>query len=221
VRRVLAFAVTRVSAAEVLRTLSGDRALEAAPLVAAILLCGSLYGAFMGTYACDSPERLKMVAYAAVKVPLLVLATTALCLPGFFVFNTVAGLRDAFARALRAILAGQAGSAVALASLGPLIRIVYSSGVSHRWALLANSALFTLATLGGHMVLLRQYRRLVGEEPRHRLMLRLWLGMYAFVGTQLGWMLRPFVGAPGLPVTFFRDEPFSNAYVAIAQLLVS
>jgi hypothetical protein len=31
-------------------------------------------------------------------------------------------------------------------------------------------------------------------------------------------MLRPFVGAPGLPVTFFRDEPFSNAYVAVAKL---
>jgi hypothetical protein len=209
-----------VSPVEVLRTLAGDCASEAAPLVAAILLGGSLYGAFMGTYACVSPERLKMVAYAAIKVPLLIVVTTALCLPGFFVFNTLAGLRDAFARALRAILAGQAGSALALASLGPVIRVVYTSGVSHRWALLANSAVFTLATLAGQMVLLRQYRRLVGEEPRHRVMLRLWLGVYALVGTQLGWMLRPFVGTPGLPVTFFRDEPFSNAYVAIAQLFM-
>jgi hypothetical protein len=205
---------------EVLRTLAGDSASQAAPLVAAIFLGGSLYGAFMGTYACDSPERLKMVAYAAIKVPLLIVVTTALCLPGFFVFNTVAGLRDAFASALRAILAGQAGSALALASLGPVVRVVYSSGVSHKWALVANFATFTLATLAGQMVLFRQYRRLVREEPRHRFMLRLWLGLYALVGMQFGWMLRPFVGTPGLPVTFFRDEPFSNAYVAIAQLLM-
>jgi hypothetical protein len=32
-------------------------------------------------------------------------------------------------------------------------------------------------------------------------------------------MLRPFVGAPDLPVAFFRQEPFTNAYVEIAGLI--
>ena len=50
-------------------------------------------------------------------------------------------------------------------------------------------------------------------------MLMIWVGLYAFVGMQMGWMLRPFIGDPGLPVAFFRQEPFSNAYVVIARLI--
>jgi hypothetical protein len=50
------------------------------------------------------------------------------------------------------------------------------------------------------------------------LLLLAWTLLYAFVGMQMGWMLRPFVGSHDLPVTFFRDEPFSNAYIAILQL---
>ena len=46
-----------------------------------------------------------------------------------------------------------------------------------------------------------------------------WLIAYTFVGIQMGWMLRPFVGTPGIPVTFFRQEPFTNAYVVIAKLV--
>jgi hypothetical protein len=201
-----------------LDALSVGDAAEPRTLVSTIVVAGSFYGAFMGSYACDSAARLKMVLFAAIKVPMLIVATTGLCLPGFFVFNTVAGLRDAFARAIRAILAGQAGSALALASLAPAVRFVYASGVGHRWALIANTGIFTLATLAGQMVLLRQYRPLIEEQPRHRQMLRLWLCLYAFVGTQLGWMLRPFVGAENLAVTFFREGAFSNAYVAVGQL---
>ena len=37
-------------------------------------------------------------------------------------------------------------------------------------------------------------------------MLRAWVGIYAFVGIQLGWTLRPFLGAPGEPARFFRGD---------------
>jgi hypothetical protein len=214
----------RIALAQIVEALSAGaesrakRLLRPRTLVSTIVVAGAFYGGFMGSYACHSVERIRMVAFAAIKVPMLILATTALCLPGFFVFNTVAGLRDAFGRAIRAILGGQAGSALALASLAPVIRFVYASGVDHRWALIVNTGFFTLATIAGQMVLLRLYRPLIAEQPRHVQMLRLWLCLYAFVGTQLGWMLRPFVGAAGIPVTFFRDEPFSNAYVAVAHL---
>jgi hypothetical protein len=212
--RVLAW----TPAHELLQALGHGAASEARPLFTTIVAAGSLYGAFMGSYACHSLERLQMVLFSAVKVPLLIFATTGVCLPAFFVFNTVAGLRDAFGRAMRAIVAGQAATALALASLAPVVRFLYLSGIAYRPALIANSLLFTLATLAGQHVLACHYRRLIDEHPRHRLMIRLWLALYAFVGTQMGWMLRPFVGAPDVAVTFFRDEPFSNAYVAIAHL---
>jgi hypothetical protein len=204
--------------ASLLHDLGRGEATETRPLVRTVLWAGATYGAFMGSYACDSLDRLKMVTYAALKVPLLIFSTTAICLPGFFVFNTVAGLRAAFARSVRAIAAGQAASAIALASLAPFARFAYASGIEYRRALALHSVLFAVATAAGHAVLVRHYRRLIEEEPRHRAMLRLWVTLYAFVGMQMGWTLRPFLGTRDMPVTFFRDEPFSNAYIVIAQL---
>jgi hypothetical protein len=52
-------------------------------------------------------------------------------------------------------------------------------------------------------------------------MLRAWLITYAFVGIQMGYLLRPFVGNPDQPVSFFREEAWGNAYVTVAKLIWS
>jgi len=188
-------------------------------LLATILIAGPLYGAVMGSFAFTSAERLLMILYAAIKMPLLIGVTSLLCLPGFFVLSTVLGLRDAFGRSLRAILTSQAALVLVLASLGPITRVVYFSGVSHSQAILANALMFSIATAAAQIVLWRLYRPLIAMDRRHFAMLWTWVLLYAFVGMQMGWMLRPFVGTPDQPVTFFRDEPFSNAYMVIFGML--
>jgi MFS family permease len=35
---------------------------------------------------------------------------------------------------------------------------------------------------------------------------RVWIIIYALVGAQMGWVLRPFIGSPDVPFTFFRDR---------------
>jgi hypothetical protein len=184
-----------------------------------VLIFGSLYGAFMGTFHLDSPHRLLQVLYSGVKVPLLLFATSAVCLPGFFVLNTVLGLRDDLRAALRAILTGQAAFGVTLASLAPLTRFWYFSSDSYRAALLFNAGAFAVGALAGQMVMLRHYRPLIRRNRIHRVTLVAWLVLYAFVGMQMGWMLRPFIGSPNMPTTFFRQEPFTNAYVVILGLI--
>ncbi len=34
----------------------------------------------------------------------------------------------------------------------------------------------------------------------------------------MAWVLRPFVGSPGKPITFFRQEAWGNAYVEVAGI---
>src|ERR1051326_67344 len=135
-------------------------------LALTILAAGAIYGALMGTYSLASAQRYLMILYAAAKVPLLIFATTAVCLPGFFVMNTVLGLRDDFARVMRAILAGQAALTAALASLAPITEFCYQCGVSYQRALIVNALMFTLATAVGQVVLLRRYRPLTAEPSR-------------------------------------------------------
>lgn len=52
-----------------------------------------------------------------------------------------------------------------------------------------------------------------GKEIRLNI-LRFWLGLYAFVGTQLGWTLRPFFGSPGKAFELFRNRD-SNFYLSV------
>jgi hypothetical protein len=45
-----------------------------------------------------------------------------------------------------------------------------------------------------------------------------WVLIYAVVGAQMGWILRPFVGSPELPFVLFRNRE-SNFFEAIARTL--
>ena len=184
-----------------------------------IVACGAIYGGVMGGFGGLSGDRPWLVAYAAAKVPLLLLATLALCLPSYFVLSTLLGLRGDFAVALRAVIASQAALAVILAALAPLVLVWYASTDAYQPSILFNAAMFAIASLGGQVLLRRAYRPLIARTPRHRLMLRAWVGIYAFVGIQLGWTLRPFLGAPGEPARFFRGGDWESAYVIVARMI--
>jgi hypothetical protein len=179
-----------------------------------LVFCGLFYGAVMGAFG----GRPWQVAYSALKVPLLLLATLALSLPSYFVTNTLLGLRADFVGALRAIVASQAALTIVLAALAPLTVFWYASSAHYQAAILFNATMFAVASLASQVVLSRGYRPLIARNPKHRWLLRTWIMIYAFVGIQMGWTLRPFVGAPSEPVRFFRGGDFENAYVIVARM---
>jgi hypothetical protein len=52
---------------------------------------------------------------------------------------------------------------------------------------------------------------------RHvKVVFRIWLIVFALVGAQMGWVLRPFIGNPRLPFTWFRDRE-SNFFEAVTK----
>lgn len=188
-------------------------------LMLLLFVCAAGYGAGMGSFRGDGPTRPLQIGYSALKTPLLLMATFGTALPSFVVLNTLLGLRDDVRQAIRAVAASQAGFTVVLLSLAPLTVFWYACGPSYRAATLWNAAMFAIAGLAAQYLLRENYRPLVAKNPRHVLMRRAWLGTYAFVGIQMGWVLRPFVGDPKLPVTFFRAEAWDNAYVILVKLI--
>jgi hypothetical protein len=200
-------------------TQSGRVARAVAWLSLQILVFGVAYGTAMGTFGGVFGERFWQVAYSAAKVPLLLLVTFCIGLPSFFVLNTLYGLRDDFGEAVRALLATQAGMTLILASLAPFTMLWYASSADYSSATLFNGGMFAVATFSAQWLLRQFYRPLIARRPRHRWLLRGWLVIYAFVGIQMAWVLRPFIGDPRQPVQFFRDDAWGNAYVAVAQLI--
>jgi hypothetical protein len=180
-----------------------------------VLGCGLAYGGVMGAF----DARLGQVAFSAIKVPLLLTATLLLSLPSYFVLNTLLGVRSDFEEAWRAVIASQAGLTIILLSLAPLTAFWYASSSNYRAAIFFNALMFAVASLGAQVMLRRAYRPLIERDPKHRWLLRIWLVLYAIVGIQMGWNLRPFIGSPDQPVRFFREGAWENAYVIVARLL--
>jgi hypothetical protein len=145
--------------------------------------------------------------------------TFVVALPSFWVLNRLLGLGDDFAQVLRALVGTQAALTIILASLGPFTVLYYCSWSNYQGAILFNALMFAVAAGSAQWRLSRYYRPLIARNRRHRAMQMLWLVIYGFVGIQMGWTLRPFIGDPVQPVQFFRSEPFSNAYVVIGRLV--
>lgn len=179
---------------------------------------GAGYGLVMGGYAAGSPERLVQPLYSALKTPLLLLVTYALCVPAFFTLNSLAGLRTDFRRAILAFTAMQACLATALASLAPVTALAYACGVGYQGAVFFNGLMFAAASAVSQLVVRRYYAPLIAADPRHRRMLAVWYALYVFVGIQGAWVLRPFIGNPDAPPALLRPGAWGNAYVAVINL---
>ena len=182
-------------------------------IAVAVCLAGFGYGTVMGFHG----GRFLQALYSGLKVPLLLSVATCVCLPSFFVLNTVLGLRSDVAVAVRAVLLAQGSVAVCLAGLAPLTAVGYLSSANYPFAMVLNGVMFALASLAGQITLTRHYRPLLARDPRHWLGLFAWLILYVFVAIQAAWVLRPFIGAPGLPTSFFRQEAWGNAYVQVVR----
>ena len=61
------------------------------------------------------------------------------------------------------------------------------------------------------------------ESPPARRVFQVWVLIYALVGAQMGWILRPFIGSPHLPFEWFRPRSgnfFQAVVVSIQKMLV-
>ena len=92
-------------------------------------------------------DRSLQIVFAAVKVPLLLTVTFLVGLPGFFVLNTLMGLRSDFWEAVRALVATQAGLAIILASLAPVTLFWYASSTDYSDAVAVNAIVFGIASV--------------------------------------------------------------------------
>jgi hypothetical protein len=190
-------------------------------LFGCLVVFGLFYGAVMGSFRAlaSQPQWARQMLYSGTKVPLLLSASFAISLPSFYVLNSLLGLRRDFAKAVRALVAAQAGLAIILASLAPFTLLWYASSSGYSEALLFNGAMFAVASFSAQWLVRGYYRPLVTGNPRHRWLLWGWLLVYTLVAIQMAWLLRPFIGAPTQDVEFVRADAWDNAYVVVARLV--
>lgn len=199
---------------------------------------GAAYGLFMGLYALGalSSGGAKHLAACTLKLPLLFLLTLLVTFPSLYVFSALLGCRLSFSATLRLLVASITVSLAVGASLGPILGFFTLSTSSYPFIVLLNVALLGIAGLIGSSFLLRSLRALAaselsaaderaGEDPPFStgssasdVIFNVWIVIYALVGLQMGWILRPFIGAPGSAFTLFRPQS-GNVFESIYQCL--
>lgn len=197
-------------------------------LYVAVIVAGTgAYGAAMGCWR-DPLQGM----YTAIKFPLIVLLTTL----GNGLLNgmlaPLLGLNIGFRQSLQAVLMSFTISAAILGSFSPILCFLvwnappmsaHVSGV-YPINLLANVAVIALAGVVGSARLGQLLGRLGENAFVGRRVLMAWLAVNLFLGSQLSWILRPFFGAPDLPVQFLRPNAlqgnfFESLLQSVKQLL--
>lgn len=185
--------------------------------LAVIVLGSGLYGAAMGWWR--APQQALLVA---VKFPLIILMVTF----GNALINgllaPLLGLNIRFYQSFSAILMSFTVTSTILGAFSPVMAFIIwnapamsanpNGETTYSLILLAHVAVIALAGTAGN---LRLFELLRHWSATHRIAMRvltIWLGGNLFLGTQLTWILRPFIGSPRLPVQFLRGDAFHGNF---------
>jgi hypothetical protein len=209
---------------------------------------GLCMGSF-AVFRTNGPSWWQVVA-SMVKVPLVFYLTLLVTLPSLYVFNALVGSRLDPGTVVRLLVASLGVMVAVLASLGPIVAFFSVSTSSYSFILLFNVGVFTVAGVLGLTFLLQTLHRLsvVDSQPpattgtapgneadsasaldplENRIMsghvktvFRLWVFVFALVGAQMGWVLRPFVGNPNVPFAWLRGRE-SNFFQAVFRIIAS
>lgn len=191
-----------------------------------------MLGNSIGAFACYGAilgfsHSFAQAASSAIKLPLLFLLTLAICLPTLYLAQLLLGGRLSARQVIAVTLAAITVTGFCTLAFTPITLFFLIIAQSYQFYLLLNVLILTMTSVVGLHFLIDGVRRLnthpvslledEGEDHSpspvlkarrpHRAQLGLlyvWLSLYAFVGTQLGWTLRPFFGSPGLPFQLFR-----------------
>ncbi len=186
--------------------------------VTAILAGAGLYGAAMGSWR-DSQQAL----FVAIKLPLIVLLTSM----GNALLNAMIapllGLNIGLRQSFLAVLVSFTMAAAILGSFSPLVAFVIwnspplsatpeFSRVTYNSIQLMHVVVIAFAGIVANVRLVALLRELSGSKAVARRVLFSWLAGNLFLGSQLSWILRPFIGAPDLPVEFLRSAAFEGNF---------
>lgn len=192
--------------------------------LAAILLCGAISGMSVGAWT----GGLHMF-YVATKVPLLLLGTLIIGLPAMVALGRFIGCPLSLSGAASLALSSIARTSVVLAALAPAtayfaLTLPARGAVVYRAVVLSQVFAFAVAGFVGVTALRGRLASVIENRARHTRIVFLWIALYSFVGAQLTWIARPFLGNPGAPVEYFRPYAErigldSNFYSAVSRLI--
>jgi hypothetical protein len=154
----------------------------------------ALFGALLGFFTFN----LQIIS-GAIKIPLLLWGTLGICLPALFTFNVLLGSKLSLKQTAAVLSMSTYLLSTVMASLSPILLLFAISSREKSFVILlcvlscATAGIFGVSLLWNAM----GYLTVRSGYEYDAKIVRAWTLIYIFVGTQLAWILRPFIGDPG------------------------
>jgi hypothetical protein len=186
--------------------------------VLSVVIGAGLYGAAMGSWR-DAQQAL----YTGIKLPLVILLTTL----GNGLLNgmlaPLLGLDLNFRQSLAVVLFSFAITAIMLGALSPvaafivwntppLTSLTRLSSVEYGFIQLTLAGCISFAGVLGNVCLVPLLRRWSGRTSTAMKVLLAWLAGNLLLGSQIAWVLRPFIWDPARPVEFIGPQHLRGSF---------
>lgn len=178
-----------------------------------LFLFAFFYGIVMGAY--HSP--LQSIA-SGVKVSVLFVLALVICFPAFFIVQYILGSMLKLHQMISIILSGFIMMVSIMLSFAPIVIIFLLTGSNYYFLQLLHIGIFIFSGIFGMNTVIQALKYSCEKKNIYPqtgvVVFRFWVVIIAFVGIQLSWNFRPFLGDRGQPFELFRDYE-GNFYTAL------
>jgi MFS family permease len=158
-------------------------------MVATIAVAMAIVGATLGSYRGGV-----QIAFAAIKLPLVLLGTAALSAPALSAIGAALGRRSRVAVDLALVMSALAFGALLLAACTPLVLLGRALDVEYHRMILLVVCMFSIAGIASLRMIVHALA--IEAAPGWRTAVVGLCTIFALVGGQLAWALRPYLVRP-------------------------
>jgi len=182
-----------------------------------LMLLSLIYGSFMGSY-----HSLLQAMTSGIKMIILFSLSLLICFPAFFIIQAVLGSKLRLYQMMTIVLVGFILITTLMISFCPIILFFQITGGNYYFLILLHLSILALSTFFGFKTIIDALQYSCEKKniyPKTGVVIfRFWIFILAFVGIQLAWNLRPFLGKKTEPYQLFRKYE-GNFYTAIIYSL--
>lgn len=172
-----------------------------------------VYGFFMGSH-----HSVLQALATGIKIPILFSLSLFICFPAFFIIQSVLGSRLNLFQMVMIVLTGFLLITSIMLSFIPIAIFFQLTGGNYYFLILLHLTILALSAFFGLKVIINALQFSCEKKniyPKTGVVVfRFWIIILVFVGIQLAWNLRPFMGKKGESFQLFREYE-GNFYTAI------
>ncbi len=185
---------------------------------ALVNLLALTYGVIMGCY-----NGFLQAVSSGIKMPVLFTLLLIICFPAFYVIQSVLGSRLTIGQMASIILSGFVYTTAIMVSFSTIVLFFLITGDNYAFIKLLHVAVIGVAGVFGMKHVIDGLKHSCEKKKIYPktgiIVFRFWIFILFFVGSQLSWSLRPFIGAQDQPFEWLRAKS-GNFYQALAGTLV-